>query len=350
MADPVPSTGGNAEEPKVELHVQENDDGSALITDPSQPAEPHTEDEDDDAPTGRAEDPDDGPTEQEELASAQDDTARRAIQDRRRNERKDRKRRAQEREEGLRLELRGAKEESRQLSERLALIEQRTNGSEMAQLDGAIQESIATAEGYKKIIAEATNRGDGAAVADATEKMVMARERAKELTQVKAQYTRGGQQPRGAAAAPAQPPKALVDNANAWMGRHSWYNPRGGDLDSDMAIAIDKAVARDGFNPTTKEYWDELENRVKKLMPHRAAAAGGGKLPVETARKPGRPSVVTGSSRESAGSGGAAFTLSKERVQALKDAGMWEDPVARAAMIKEYRDFDRKTAADTAKR
>ena len=35
------------------------------------------------------------------------------------------------------------------------------------------------------------------------------------------------------------------------------------------------------------------------------------------------------------------FTLSRERVQALKDAGMWDDPTKRARAIRNYADFDR---------
>jgi hypothetical protein len=36
------------------------------------------------------------------------------------------------------------------------------------------------------------------------------------------------------------------------------------------------------------------------------------------------------------------FTLSRDRVQALKDAGMWDDPSKRAKAIRSYADFDRK--------
>ena len=35
------------------------------------------------------------------------------------------------------------------------------------------------------------------------------------------------------------------------------------------------------------------------------------------------------------------MTLSRERVQALKDAGMWDDPTKRAKAIRRYADFDR---------
>ena len=36
------------------------------------------------------------------------------------------------------------------------------------------------------------------------------------------------------------------------------------------------------------------------------------------------------------------FTLSRERVQALKDAGMWDNPDKRAKAIRNYAEFDRK--------
>jgi hypothetical protein len=46
----------------------------------------------------------------------------------------------------------------------------------------------------------------------------------------------------------------------------------------------------------------------------------------------------TGSGREHASSsdGRNTITLSPEKVRAMKDAGMWDDPVKRAKMIKRY--------------
>jgi hypothetical protein len=51
----------------------------------------------------------------------------------------------------------------------------------------------------------------------------------------------------------------------------------------------------------------------------------------------------TASSRTANSSGkvGNTITLSRERVQAIKDAGAWDDPARRSKMIKAYTEFDK---------
>ena len=90
--------------------------------------------------------------------------------------------------------------------------------------------------------------------------------------------------------------------------------------------------------------------RLAKYLPHRAGSKTGILHATDTsgARKP--KNVVTGGNREASSSNGAGastggFRLSSERVQALKDAGMWEDTAARNDMIRRYRDQDRQKGA-----
>ena len=54
---------------------------------------------------------------------------------------------------------------------------------------------------------------------------------------------------------------------------------------------------------------------------------------------------MTGSGRESPSRAGGSntFTLSPEQVRAMKDAGFWDDPVKKNAMIKRYAMEARKT-------
>jgi hypothetical protein len=96
------------------------------------------------------------------------------------------------------------------------------------------------------------------------------------------------------------------------------------------------------LSPRTPEYWDELDNRLQKYLPHRyTGAANGGS---STGNQ--RPRNVVGSSgREaSAAFGGdnrGTFTLSPERVRAMKDAGAWDNPERRQVMIQKYVAYDR---------
>jgi hypothetical protein len=114
-----------------------------------------------------------------------------------------------------------------------------------------------------------------------------------------------------------------------------------------LVKALDGAVFAEGFKPNTPEYWTELSKRVAANLPHRAKES---KLPTDTSRKSEQRSVVTGSGRSSAAANGGSktsFVLSADRVKALKDAGMWEDPKTRSDAIRRFRDYDREHAAET---
>jgi hypothetical protein len=122
--------------------------------------------------------------------------------------------------------------------------------------------------------------------------------------------------------------------AAKWMEANPWYSPQAKDMDSRIAMTVDQALADEGWDPKSAEYWEELDNRLSKVLPNRYTDFTDEK-PVN--RRP--RSVVTSSGREvssSRGGSGNSFTLSREQVTAMKDAGMWDDPEKRNRMIKRY--------------
>jgi hypothetical protein len=125
----------------------------------------------------------------------------------------------------------------------------------------------------------------------------------------------------------------LQRHAANWMESNDWYDPNGKDPDSKVALTIDQALAEEGWNPKSAEYWDELDNRLQKYLPHRYTNNVDERT---TQRRP--RNVVTSSGRESAMSSGGrnSFTLNPDQVRAMKDAGMWDDPDKRAKMIRRY--------------
>jgi hypothetical protein len=127
--------------------------------------------------------------------------------------------------------------------------------------------------------------------------------------------------------------EAVRENAESWMNKHKWYDPQGRDTDSRIAKVIDQELAADGWEPSDPEYWDELDSRLASRLPHRYAAKG--------ASKRTNPAPSGRSSNPGAGPSGTTFTLSRERVQAIKDAGAWDDPSKRNQMIKAYASYDR---------
>jgi hypothetical protein len=93
-------------------------------------------------------------------------------------------------------------------------------------------------------------------------------------------------------------------------------------------------MADEGWDPATPEYWEELDNRLQKRLPHCY------NTDTESPKRSKPRSFVTGSSRESGGDSGGSgrntFTLAPEQVRAMKEAGFWDDPDKRSRMIKRY--------------
>lgn len=266
-----------------------------------------------------------------ELAEAADDDEREAIRARRREERRNRKLAAREREDTLRRELASRDAIINDMRGRLEAVERRNTGSEVAQLEQAKKRTAQEYAYFKDQIRIATEAGNGTAVAEATERMMQSQRRFDELTNYEKAYKHKNVSPQ-----PLDP--RLVNNAQDWMSKNKWYDPAGKDADSRITLTVDQQLAEEGWDPTTKEYWQELDTRVKKYLPHRVNRGT-----VSTTRP---RSVVTGSGREGvSASTVSSFKLSAERVSALKDAGIWDDPAQRAEAVKRFREYDQQNKA-----
>jgi hypothetical protein len=254
----------------------------------------------------------------EESGSPEESTSETAEQNRnRRREKKERFKRINE-EKDTQLTL--LQRQNRELQERLSAVERRGVQSEIAGMDKKIQEEE---ERYRWAIDQtkkAVSEVDGETFATAMQVQSDAEK--------KLEYWRWKKQTMiEQAEAPPRADPRVVDYANKWMERNKWYNPNGGDADSEIARVIDAQLARENYDPTSQEYWEELDSRLKDRLPNKQ-------------RRP--RSVVTGSERESSSAqSGDSFYISPERVRAMKDAGFWDDPKMRAKMIKQYASWNR---------
>lgn len=295
--------------------VEEHEEGSVVLNDQGEEVteDSHAEGhQDDDA------------VEHESLSEDE----RESIRERRRQERKDKKQAQRDREDTLKRERDAARHEMSQLQARLAIIERKTTGSELSQLDNAIRQAHEAATYFENQIALATQQNDGVGIANGVKQMLAAQQKAQELSNVKNAYQR--QQ-----STPAQVDPALKELGSRFLQKHGWLDMQGKDPDSTIALAIDRSLEQEGWNPKTPQYWEEFDNRINKYLPHRTS-----KTTMTSSKSESRKSVVTGSGRESSSATPGAFRLSPERVQALKESGDWDDPVRRAKMVKAYRDHD----------
>lgn len=152
----------------------------------------------------------------------------------------------------------------------------------------------------------------------------------------------------------APPPKQVpefVPLANAFLETKPWYDRNGGNEDSAIVNAIDKVLTQERIlDPRTPAYWAELEKRVAKRLPHRfqknstqAEDVDVDDEPEERTQRRGPP--VGGGRSSGAPVGPNQIRLSPERVQMLKDANLWDDPVMRKRMALRYAEYDRNNSA-----
>jgi hypothetical protein len=297
------------EEKTEDLNVVEEKDGSVTVDLPDHLADQIDNRSDSNADdAGDVDHPDDS------------DAVREARRNRRRAKKDYIKRTNEEKDQRLGLLQR----QNQELMERLSVVERKTHGADMARYDKAIEDEqyrLRYAQGKMK---EATDNSDGDAFTKAQELWYDTRRKLEAMNNYKEQVARAG----STESAPANP--KLVRLANDWMERNSWYDPDAGDEDTQIAKVIDNRLVAEGWDPANKDYWDELDNRLQKRLPHRYTRDTG-----ENSRRSPR-SVVTGSSRESSRVNGSQFVLEPEQVRAMKDAGFWDDPEKRNKMIKRY--------------
>lgn len=295
----------------------------------------------------------------DELSAAKTDEEREAIRARRRQERQERRERRRLRDQELKAELEARDRQIAALSEQVMLLSKRSAGTELAQIDQEMTQGTQAIEELKDIIKDATAQQQGDVVADATDRLVKVHARIGHLNNLRAAFIenarRGAQRQQTTTQrqAPA-PDQEVLKFGTKWLDNNKWYNPNGVDLDSRIVRQIDDAIMAEGFDPRSADYWEELSERVSQYLPHRAQKGvsrvnNNGYNGDEPGQRSVRRSAVAGSGREAAPGGAGkrtSFTLSPERVKALKDAGVWDDPKKRDDAIRRYRDYDAQQAAE----
>ena len=129
--------------------------------------------------------------------------------------------------------------------------------------------------------------------------------------------------------------------AQEFMKDNPWYDSNGRDEDSAIVMAIDQSLSRDGYNPQTEEYWDELTARSARRLPERFGEDETSQRTSKTTRK-ARGGPAVGSGKEHAPSSTRKeIYISPERKAALVEAGVWDDPVLRTRYVKRYAAYDK---------
>ena len=320
------------EDKSDDLAVLEAQDGSATVDLP----EDMLQGMDDDGQEGqKAEKSDGGSVNDDDTDHPDDDEELRAAKRNRRRAKKDLIRKTNQEKD---LRLTQLQRENEEFKRRLGQLERNTKSEQLVRIDKGIEDAQVRLEYAKMKLAEATQNGDGQAMVEAQTLWQQAQDEARQLTAMRTQADRELKQPQQQANVPDPEVQRL---AAQWMRKNNWYNPEGSDKDSRIAKKIDEVMSTQGWNPTDPDYWEELDSRLQKELPHRYNDSNDDEI-----RDVRRPRNVVGSAGREAsaaygGSNRTQFVLSPDRVKAMKEVGAWDNPERKARMIKQFIEFDR---------
>lgn len=311
--------------------VMREDDEELVIVEP-------TEGEEDDQPAAEQQEPEDedDDDDEERLAMSEDDSEDEIVDKNKKNREQRTKRRQVQKQakERAQREIEFLRQQNAAMEARLRAVEGNTLSQNAATIDARMNDAYNEVKQAELIIARAVEAGNGDDVAVAMRLRDEAKARADQLYYAKQRVEQVAQQ--------AQTPQAdprVVDYAQQWLGANPWYNPNGTDEDSMVTKAVDNALAAEGWNPASAEYWHELTRRV-------SARINNSEPSEQRQAAPRRKAPPTGTTREHApASTKNEVVVTAERKQAMIDAGVWDDPVARTRYLKAYQAYDRENTA-----
>ena len=325
-----------AEKEHKDVPIKEQNDGSVIAKVEESPQEEfnneelnneknpedHEDSDDNDHDEGNNSD-DHGETEEE----------REKIREGRREERRLKKELAKQREVSARHKISSVEKRNEELAQRLARLENGAASLRLSQIDKAVEDEATRVEYAKMKMLQAAQAGDAAAQVEYLEQLTDAKQRLNQMQHYKKQQLEAAQKPNQNVPTPMA--REVQENANTWLKKNSWYDPQARDTDSRIAKVIDQELAAEGWDPSDSEYWSELDNRLSARLPHRYTKSGG-----SAQRRSAGPTASSRVSNESTARPNT-ITLSRERVNAIKDAGAWDDVDKRNKMIRAYATYDR---------
>jgi hypothetical protein len=330
-------------ENEKDIPVKEREDGSALVALEEHPEDLLTleeEDENDDSKAKKKK-KDDAPSEEDEDHEDDGDEdpndgetpeEREAIREARREERRLKKDLKRQREISAKNTIQALERRNEDLAKRLAAVESTASSYQLAQLDKAVEDEATRVEYAKMRMIQAAQENDVAAQMEYLEQLTDAKQRLTQVQSYKKQQLETAKSPKQNVPNPIN--TEVQQNATKWLKKNSWYDPQARDTDSRIAKVVDQELAGEGWDASDPEYWDELDNRLQARLPHRYTSKGN-----SSNRKAG-PTSSNRSSNSQVSKPGTVM-LSRDRVQAIKDAGAWDDVTKRNKMIRAYQAYDR---------
>jgi hypothetical protein len=287
-------------------------------------AKPEAEAEGDDG-EGEEDGEDDGDSRLAESEDDHDEDVATSTNRDRRKKRREMQKRAREAKE---RELELLRRQTNELQQRLAAVEGFAQQNTVRTIETQIAKAQSDVQQAELIIAKAVEAGNGEDVTLAMRIRDAAKSEFEKLSNTRQQYESQRQQPQVPQVDPT-----VAGYAKQWLQANPWYNPSGNDRDSALTKAIDGEIMAEGYDPKSREYWEELTNRVAEALGESEPA------------RPKRRAPPTGNTREHAPvSTKKEIYVTPERKAAMMESGAWDDPVKRQRLLKAYAEFDRGSA------
>lgn len=306
--------------------LKEQEDGTVIIEEtPSTTAVPNAADE--------IESNDTQAEPAEEALASDDDVAeesseeREQIREKRREERHLKRELKKQREVSAKHKIASLERRNEELAMRLAAVETSAAGFRVSQLDRHVEDQQLRIDYTKRQLEEAVKNGDTVRQVELMDELTDAKAKFREIDQIRKQQLKDIQKPKQAVPTPAQSDAAKL--ARAWGQKNTWYDPAGRDIDSRIAQVVDNTLTEEGWDPADPEYWAEFDNRLEERLPHRYGV------------KPRRGPTSTREARETPPTQKSGYVLSRARVEAIKEAGAWDDPALRQRFIDSYKKYDK---------
>ena len=323
-----------------DVPIKEQEDGSVLAR---VQAPEEFDDEEENKDSGKVEaaedsdsdnqDEDQGADESDDNDDEETDDEREKIREARREERRLKKELAKQREASSKHKISALEKRNEDLARRLAAVENTAASYQFAQIDKALEDEATRVEYAKMKMLQAAQSNDAAGQIEYLEQLTEAKQRLQQVQHYKKQQLEAAKSPKQNV--PSEMSNEVQQNATRWLKKNSWFDPQARDTDSRIAKVVDQELAADGWDPTDSEYWEELDSRLASRLPHRYTAKGGNNK--RSSAGPTASSRVANATSAKPGT----ITLSRERVQAIKDAGSWDDVEKRNKMIRAYASYDR---------
>ena len=144
----------------------------------------------------------------------------------------------------------------------------------MSEYEGRITTQEAQA---KRAMAEAYEAGEYEKVAEAQSAIAQIAIEKERLRMQKQRSEQQQQQAEQQAQAPQQPQQRQAPardlKLESWMEKNTWFGPNGDKVMTGAARAIHNTlVAEEGFDPTSDDYYAEIDRRMRREMPNKFQA------------------------------------------------------------------------------